>query len=368
MGKTPPRNRTALILTNSLEAGRLDRSMLRRLGFADAVIAGSGVQAAQELAKSRVALVVCHEQLEDMSGHDFARLVRLHPNLAALPLIIACTDDVCAAQAVAAGFWAVLRRPYSLNDLTATLRRILALRKEQPAHVEGASEKAFAEALHEWKTPKTPEPTSAEWAEKGQAALRTRRFADAKGCFETALQLDPESADAHYGMAKYWKELGRPDKQREHLLAAAELCIENDPARADGIFAQLRRIDPHAPDPVHSLAEHRLKQGDYEGAARAVSMALKNDKGPEVYGRIARACLFTNDPASAARNLCSAMSEHGQAEEARVLRRRIAGAPKPAPEPADYGPAPKPATNWLGEMSAVARYTLRAYRQGRAEA
>jgi tetratricopeptide (TPR) repeat protein len=51
----------------------------------------------------------------------------------------------------------------------------------------------------------------------GQAYLQLKQYAKAKPCFEAAVRMAPEYANAHYGLAMTCTRLGRPKEAREHM-------------------------------------------------------------------------------------------------------------------------------------------------------
>ena len=83
-----------LLLSQDAALSSIDRHSLRQIGVAEITCMTSGAEAARWLADennlpvSGKTVVVCNETLADMSGEKFCDIVRLHPRLLALPVLL----------------------------------------------------------------------------------------------------------------------------------------------------------------------------------------------------------------------------------------------------------------------------------------
>ena len=142
--------RSALLIGDNSAHLSLDRKNLRRLGIVVEETFDSGRKAALHLLKSEVDVIVCDHGLTDMSTLAFIRLVKLHPRLAGIPILVVSTDNTreTVLSAKKAGCGSYLIRPYSQAAFTRQISLLLAPgRTEQlPAN---ASQKAFLKALQD---------------------------------------------------------------------------------------------------------------------------------------------------------------------------------------------------------------------------
>ncbi|MEG2140984.1 MAG: response regulator, partial [Bilophila sp.] len=105
---------SALLLVRHEDLAVVDRRALREAGIRSVRVLSSGVEAARilhtaatESAKLEMTfrddpnLVLCHEQLADMTGDEFVRLIRLHPLLMPFPILMAVASDTTAIRAKA---------------------------------------------------------------------------------------------------------------------------------------------------------------------------------------------------------------------------------------------------------------------------
>ena len=102
------------------------------------VEAGSGLQAIETLAVSRVNALVLDLNMPDMHGLDVLGFLRSHDQYRELPVLILTTrgDDGSRAAALKAGASAYLPKPFSPSTLVSAVRELLLpstpLRGAQP--------------------------------------------------------------------------------------------------------------------------------------------------------------------------------------------------------------------------------------------
>ncbi|TVM19691.1 hypothetical protein DPQ33_00175 [Oceanidesulfovibrio indonesiensis] len=358
-----------LVLSTSHHHARTDRKLLLRLGAADVRHESSGVRAARQLVTGKADCVILDGRLDDMSGLEFVRLIRLHPRTALMPVVLASVENGRAAvlEALASGISGYLIRPYSMVGLARQIGRVL----EQPARTieegMGVSREAFEEKMAEYEAPSAieapPEDRVAALLAEVDELLRVNALdAACEAVVPLARTSDPAvRAEAHVRLAEVHLRRANPGMRLDALAEAGSSFQDaGEFERAAECFAMLQALNPSAPGPDEQAARTALKRRDHAEAARIYSRML-NVREPEAVCRsISRACMFTSDPVTNARLLCTELGNLRGAEEAQAIYERVVGPPpKPAEEPVEREDR---ARGRLAEVLAVARYTVRAYR------
>ncbi len=380
---TPPRASLSLaqahvlILSGSRNHAKTDRTLLTRLGMTRLTPLASGREAARKLAAGEADGVLLDNTLDDMTGVEFLRIIRLHPDLALLPVTMASVDNSRAAvlEALAAGVSGYLIRPYSLEALLRQLT--LAFSKARRATAGeglGLGVAAFEEALAQTPVSQLMHPAQTQAPQEEDpalhdplvAALRLAeayaeddRLEDAAATLEPLLHaVDPAARGAALQLhATLCRQLGRPGDCKDALAAAACAFTQADrPERAAACFHELKRVDHTVVAPDHEVALQSVRNGAFRDAARLYATALNDAPRQEVCAAMSRACMFTDDPVGSARKLAQEVASLRN-EDPVLYYEKITG---PAPKPRRRA-EPK-ARGLLAEAWAVARVTLKAYR------
>ncbi len=372
--------REILVVSKSEAHARTDRKCLRSLLGQEPRIMTSGVEAARLAAEGSVSLLFCDAALDEMTGLELVRLLRLHPELQELPLFVVSVDNNREAvlAAIESGASGYLLRPYSLESLTVKVKS--ALRGElrsalmQREDAQAPSLEAFSARLAEY----APQPAqSAEdpvesAMQEGVALLRSKAYELAAEHFHNALRMDADHPTAHHGLARCWIGLGHPAKARASMRKAAENYLRRGKyARANAVYEELRKRDPDALDPLSSAVENMVRRGDAASAAGLLLEAHNASRLPEnLVQTLSRACHFTDDPLRTARNLCNALEEQGGAAPATALRSKLlgggAGMVRRVEESqliAEREIAPLTPMGNLRAILSVAKFTFQAYRR-----
>lgn len=392
--------RNALIVSRSEAHLRTDRSCLRSQGVLSPRSFDSGVGAARYLLRAAgrengadvhsddrgealPEAIFCDDVLEDMRGVEFIRLLRSHPRLRGVPVILLSVNSTRDAvlEAAGAGCAGYLIRPYSLDALAGQIRRAKALtgflRHEENLVRTGGkavSEEAFDAALARFAAVVDRPDSAEECFHQGIHLLRLERFNEALTAFHKAVKLNRLYGEAYMGMAEAWKGKGNMVNYRRSLTKAAEVfALQDRFDKAREVFASLQRLDSKARNPFVILAEHRLRNSDIPGAAEALSRAASISRDLEaLFPQIARACHFTEHPERCARRLCESLGGRGGYPGCDDLYRRIMGpvARRAAAAAPGFFPsrrrAEKGRTLKLGLALSVARQTVSAYLRGEA--
>jgi two-component system chemotaxis response regulator CheY len=125
-----------LVADDSSTIRKMVKASLQGLGVAAFAEAASGLEAIEQLAISRVSLLVLDLNMPDMHGIDVLRFVRQQPSMRTLPVIVLTTrgDDSSRRTAEQAGATAYLTKPFLPYVLADTARELLAatLTPEKP--------------------------------------------------------------------------------------------------------------------------------------------------------------------------------------------------------------------------------------------
>jgi two-component system chemotaxis response regulator CheY len=115
-----------LIVDDSATMRRIIVNSLQRIGFGDCVEAEDGRQALEKFDAS-VGFVITDWNMPNMSGIDFARALRAHPNGRAVPIIMVTTrgvrEDIVVA--VEAGVDNYIVKPFTPQVLKEKIDQVL---------------------------------------------------------------------------------------------------------------------------------------------------------------------------------------------------------------------------------------------------
>lgn len=316
---------SVMLLCRSERLAAVDRRILRDIGIEPAWSLTSGEEAARMLAaiaSVRAAglpdVVICHQELEDMEGDAFCSLIRLHPRLMALPVLLLTGNDDEAQQllALGCGAAALLARPYSQDDMRETLVALTILSRRKAALFQGeraAAAHDFDAALNAYTPLLRPERAAEDYFRAGMRCLEKEQWRPAITLFQRALQAEQLRAEAELGVAAAYRGRGDAGRSQAWLARAAEsFARARRWDRARSAYIRLRQDHPHAKNPVLAEAQRLLREGDPEGAADALA-AVHDLTPPEVIGeKMSQACL-------------SAHIRHDDAGETQELLDRLSG-------------------------------------------
>ena len=116
-----------LIVDDSPTIRKMVRASLQGVESSECIEAGTGLEAIEQLAVSRIQLVVLDLNMPDMHGIDVLNFVRRQQQYRSLPIIVLTTrGDVPSREAAErAGATTYLTKPFSLQVLATTVRNLL---------------------------------------------------------------------------------------------------------------------------------------------------------------------------------------------------------------------------------------------------
>lgn len=304
----PPLNLPGvLLLCESEPLGALDKRAIREAGAAEVRVMTSGAAAARMLAGLAPAksgfspeIIVCTQKLADMDGEQFCAILRLHPRLLAMPILLVLPNDSEAEQlkTLGSGASALLGRPYSVPALQEKLAALAAERprlEQLRRAAQHADTSAFDAALATYGILLRPERQPEDYFRVGMRCLEENRWNHAISAFQHALRSAQIKGEAELGMAAAWKGKGDMPRFRAWLARAAETFVRARRwHRARTAYVRLLQDDPGAKSPFIAEAHRLIREKAYEEAAETLAQSL--DVTPRAQDKFARICLTAQSP------------------------------------------------------------------------
>lgn len=320
-----------LLLSESESKAALDRRSLRDAGVSEIRLLTSGITAARLLAgmekdKFRPDILVCGERLADMEGEQFCAIVRQHPLLLGLPilLVLSKADDVEQLRTLGCGASALLGRPYTVRELGDQLDSLLKSALPRRYLEEGRANldtSAFDKALANYGVLLKPERQPEDFFRVGLRLLREKRYNMALNAFQRALRGAQIKGEAELGIAQAYRGKGDSSRSRAWLARSSEtFVLARRWHRARTVFARLLQEDPQAKNPFLAEAHRLIRQKEYDLAGETLAQGLPLMPSLKVPDRFARTCLSADDPIS----MCNAL-EHALVKESKDIAQALAG-------------------------------------------
>lgn len=306
---TRPRQIHVLLLSESESMAALDRRALREVGVDRIEGLTSGVAAARMLAgldefppSFKPDVVICSQRLSDMDGEQFCAILRLHPLLLDMPILLILPHDseVEQLRTLGCGASALISRPYSFSQLKAHLDFLANSRSslddlEKAAHL--ADTRAFDEAVATYGILLKPIRQPEDYFRVGMQCLEQRKWNSAINAFQRAMRGALIQGKAELGMAAAWKGKGDMARYRHYLsLAAATFVRARQWNRARAVYARMLQEDPAARSPFLSEALQQIRQGNFDFAAGILAQGYEITPREQISERMAQICLATDTP------------------------------------------------------------------------
>ena len=307
---------SVLLLSESKALAALEQRALREVGISRLELCLSGLEAARSLAAqaehdktSLPDMVVCGQKLSDMDGERFCAMIRLHPLLLAMPVLLILPNDNELEQlrALGCGASALLARPYSIPELKRQLQHLETARPLLARLRHGAQQadgRAFDEALKTYGSLLKPTYQPVDYFRVGMQCLQNARWNNAIEAFHRALRDAQIKGEAELGIAAAWKGKGDMPRCKAWLARSAETFIQARRwHRACSVYATLKREDPQARNPYLVEVGRLLRQQQYDQAAEVLTHCFEVTPMRHACGKVARTCLGANDPQQMLRSL-----------------------------------------------------------------
>ena len=332
---TRPRQIHALLLSESESMAALDRRALREVGADRVEGLTSGVAAARILAGLDEAppsfqpdVVVCSQRLSDMEGEQFCAILRLHPMLLDMPVLLILPHDseVEQLRTLGCGASALLARPYSIDQLKAHLDFLISTRPtldDLDKASQLTSTKAFDDALATYGILLKPIRQPEDYFRVGMQCLEQRKWNSAINAFQRAMRGALIQGKAELGMAAAWKGKGDMARYKYYLSQAAATFVRaRQWNRARAVYGRMLQEDPNARSPFLSEALQQMRQGNYDLAAGILAQGYEVTPRQQITERMAQICLAADTTAEMLANMETCL-EQALGEDARALSEEI---------------------------------------------
>ena len=332
---TRPRQIHVLLLSESESMAALDRRALREVGTDRIEGFTSGVAAARILAgldeppaAFQPDVVVCSQRLSDMEGEQFCAILRLHPMLLDLPVLLILPHDseVEQLRTLGCGASALLARPYSIDQLKAHLDFLISTRPtldDLDKAGQLTSTRAFDDALATYGILLKPIRQPEDYFRVGMQCLEQRKWNSAINAFQRAMRGALIQGKAELGMAAAWKGKGDMVRYRHYLSQAAATFVRaRQWNRARAVYGRMLQEDPNARSPFLSEALQQMRQGNYDLAAGILAQGYEITPRQQITDRMAQICMATDTSAEMLANMESCL-EQAMGEDAQALSAEI---------------------------------------------
>lgn len=351
----------------------IDRKMLGACGVKRTVFSSGGIKTARflgRLTKSQQPAFVFCTGLADMDNLHFLELIRLHPNLADLPVILVMSrlSSQIIAETSRLGSCALLARPYTQKEIE---QAVLSAGK-QKSRLEPCTDssmfentlKSMALGVENNKSSRTANPRNSNHEARplilGKNLLRQGKHQQAIDVFLNHLDSETsQRASALQGIGEAKAALGLSDKSKNYFQQAAVAYVEEeDFMDARILFAKLAK-DTYwelNDNPLYQAGARLIKQGRFTPAAQAFMQGQVLTPELSFQAHAARACQFASDPEQSAETFCLHIEKRNPSL-GRQLRGNLLTPPKVEQEQAQ---APRSGL-WsiFCEVIEVARHTAR---------
>ncbi len=298
----------AMLLVEVDSHATVDKNALRAAGISHVQVLTSGMLAARFLAMQAekhaednegIDCVFCTPRLDDMSAVQWMELVRQHPLLVNIPVIVISSNaqEAEILQNLKDGFDGVLLRPYAQDDVRKLLGHVQDTFRPRvvPQGAQGQAEfSAILKQLESYQG----EGSKAEMNfREGLRQVKEKHWDAAIQALTKALYHKIVKGEAEYALAAAWQGKRNMEKQRYYLSEACTTFVRTQKwARARLAYTQLLRVLPTAENPFIRLAESHIKAQEFKAAAGVLVLGLHLGQGESAVTRLAKACLYTENP------------------------------------------------------------------------
>lgn len=332
---------SALLLASHEDYVVVERNALKTEGLRQIRVATKGLDIVRQFAKETQKslppsseVIICAPELEDMDAMTFVKLLRAHPLLVHLPLILVSSAKPGEAEKllVENGFNAVLPRPFTRATLQSVCQQVYDTSKaRRAAIVQQVQETKTIPSLEEFnKRLAVIESVQKENLDGEQAYRQGIAFLKAKE-YEKALPLLQKatvevawSADANIALAGVWHMRKEEDKAQEALQEGIRACIYMGAwEKAQYIAGKLAPFWQMAQKTYPFLREREaaIRHGDMTLAARILTAFedfFPEDEAAQVEN-LYKTCLSHEDALKAVQDLAAAFTRENMPELAKKL-------------------------------------------------
>jgi two-component system, chemotaxis family, chemotaxis protein CheY len=136
----PDTSAPVLVVDDFATMTRIMKGIVNQLGFADVDTCQSGEAALEQLRTRRYGFILCDQEMDPMTGAEFAKRARAHPYNLRCPIIITTASRESAAQCVRDGVHEFVNgfilKPFKPADLHTKLLEIEERARSKKARLE----------------------------------------------------------------------------------------------------------------------------------------------------------------------------------------------------------------------------------------
>ncbi len=340
---------SALLLASHEDYVVVERNALKTEGLRQIRVATKGLDIIRQFAKeAQKALppssevIFCAPELEDMDAMTFVKLLRAHPLLAHLPLILVSSAKPGEAEKllVENGFDAVLPRPFTRATLQSVCQQVYDISKARRAAIVREVQETktipplenFRKRLAALEAVQKENLDGEQAYRQGVVFLKAKEYEKALPLLQKATVEVAWSADANLALASVWHIRKEDEKAREALLEGIRACIYLGAwEKAQYIAGKLAPFwqTEQRPYPFLREREAAIRHGDMTQAARILTAF--EDYFPEEetaqVENLYKTCLSHEDAQKAVQELAAAFMRENMPALAEKLLEKLAQKP-----------------------------------------
>ena len=328
-----------VFLSRQESSVRSDARALRSLGVRTITHTADGQELLEQMksdptwgartaAEAAVDVLVCDEQLKDMSALAFLQALAGLPAQRTMPVVVLTASPETCRELQAAGVQA-LARPYAMGDLAAALNKALSpmrspLRKDVlDALVMQGALGSSSERKEKKTKAKTAPITTSDLFNSGLDEMRRNAPGKAEAVFLQVLKRQEDHVEACICMARIHRARGDALAMQRFLLRAAAATLRQGDKKRAASIADLLPEHMRGTGIFIYEAIARMEEGEYRAAALSFLDVCRESPNMQLHAVLARACQFTEKPEESIRKLCNAYESMGHDVTAKKLRQRL---------------------------------------------
>ncbi|MBF0480337.1 MAG: tetratricopeptide repeat protein [Desulfovibrionaceae bacterium] len=332
---SPSKFRSALVIGKSEALIKVDKDFLKRVDIREVRTAVSAADAKRIMSRFAAEIVICADELADMTGLDFVRSLRADDGYRDVPVVMVSTSPGREAvlQSVAAGCAGYLVRPYSLDALSRHMDAAWRLREfagERTGLLRRAGLAAesgeMAKAVGDYEAVVSAGDPMA-YFEDGAGHFENGRFDQAIEAFNKAVKLNELFAEAYLGLSRSYAAKGLVNQARKYFGKAAHASlVDRRFAQLKEQFVALYRAEADGFNPFAAMGREMSKLRDLAGAEEAFGCALElAPKDSSLHVELARVYHAQRRSEEALTALGAALTLRGDDHAAQELYQRLTG-------------------------------------------
>ncbi|MBO4369599.1 MAG: hypothetical protein J5803_05825 [Desulfovibrio sp.] len=316
---------TILFLSDSISNNAVDKKVLREAGVTQIICMSSGSNACDYLTKNlrqaREMLVVCNAMLDDMSGEQFCNIVRLHPRLLGIPILLVLPSKISKDHllALGCGASAIIARPYSISAMHDALYSLSYKETHQTLlknGIEKCSQKTFDESIDDLQyLLQLGEHNPEDFFKVGMRCLNDQKWNSAIAAFHHALSSQIVKGEAELGIATAYKGKGKLFEAEQWMTRACETFVFGSRWQmARMVYARIAKSNAAARNTFFVRARRQIAQGAYDAAAITLVEGIETVPHDEASKKMAEICVSAHAPTKMLHYLTDILEDRNMAD------------------------------------------------------